>query len=110
MVLLVGSLAVLESLTNRVGCQFLQQELYHLGQEMICLGVLTGAGDGSFLFNWKSTIKRTLDKIADGPIGHLDRCLASCFVISMPAKKDLDIPYSLKPTKETPLDQVCGVS
>lgn len=29
-------------------------------------------------------------------------------LISMPAGGDLDIPYSLKATEETPLDQVCG--
>ncbi|XP_073278236.1 diacylglycerol kinase 4-like [Primulina huaijiensis] len=57
---------------------------------------------GSFPFNWKSAIKRTLDKIANGPIGHLDSWQ---ILISMPAGKDLEIPYSLKPTKETPLDQ-----
>lgn len=42
MVLLDGSLVVLESSTNRAGYLFLQLELYHLVQEMICQGALVG--------------------------------------------------------------------
>ncbi|KAL3621960.1 Diacylglycerol kinase 4 [Castilleja foliolosa] len=57
---------------------------------------------GSFPFNWKSAIKRTLDKITTGPIAHLDSWHV---LISKPAGEELDIPYSLRTTEETPLDQ-----
>ncbi|KAL8040973.1 hypothetical protein ABFS82_10G132800 [Erythranthe guttata] len=57
---------------------------------------------GSFPFNWKSSIKRTLDKVARGPVVRLDSWQV---LISMPAGKKLDTPYSLKETEETPLDQ-----
>ncbi|CAI9787441.1 unnamed protein product [Fraxinus pennsylvanica] len=57
---------------------------------------------GSFPFNWKSSIKRTLDRIGNDPTCYLDSWHV---LISMPAEGDLDIPYSLKATEETPLDQ-----
>ncbi|KAL7097365.1 hypothetical protein ACP275_10G140100 [Erythranthe tilingii] len=57
---------------------------------------------GSFPFNWKSSIKRTLDKVARGPVVRLDSWQV---LISMPVGKKLDTPYSLKETEETPLDQ-----
>ncbi|KAK6159142.1 hypothetical protein DH2020_006456 [Rehmannia glutinosa] len=57
---------------------------------------------GSFPFNWKSAVKRTLDKVAHGPIAHLDSWQV---LISMPAGEELEIPYSLKAIEETPLDQ-----
>ncbi|KAL8468849.1 hypothetical protein ACS0TY_031888 [Phlomoides rotata] len=56
---------------------------------------------GSFPFNWKSAIKRTLDKVAHGPLARLD---SWSILISTPDGEELDIPYSLKPTEETPLD------
>ncbi|GER38042.1 diacylglycerol kinase family protein [Striga asiatica] len=57
---------------------------------------------GSFPFNWKAAIKRTLDKITTGPVVHLD---SWHMLISTPAGEELEIPHSLKPTEETPLDQ-----
>ncbi|KAK4485549.1 hypothetical protein RD792_008192 [Penstemon davidsonii] len=57
---------------------------------------------GSFPFNWKSGIKRTLDKVTSGPISHLDSWHV---LMSMPAGKELETPHSLKETQETPLDQ-----
>ncbi|KAL2502319.1 Diacylglycerol kinase 7 [Forsythia ovata] len=57
---------------------------------------------GSFPFNWKSAVKRTLDRIANGSICRLDSWHV---LISMPSGEDLDTPYSLKETEETPLDQ-----
>ncbi|KAH6818567.1 diacylglycerol kinase 7 [Perilla frutescens var. frutescens] len=57
---------------------------------------------GSFPFNWKSSVKRTLEKVAHGPTARLDSWQV---LISMPAGEELDIPYALKATEETPLDQ-----
>ncbi|KAL0337800.1 UNVERIFIED_CONTAM: Diacylglycerol kinase [Sesamum calycinum] len=57
---------------------------------------------GSFPFNWKSAIKRSLDKVARSPIAHLD---SWHLLISMPAGEELEIPYSIKETEETPLDK-----
>lgn len=57
---------------------------------------------GSFPFNWKSAIKRTLDKIADGPTCRLD---SWNLVLSMPAGEELVTPYSLKSCEEISLDQ-----
>ncbi|KAL8488783.1 hypothetical protein ACS0TY_024911 [Phlomoides rotata] len=57
---------------------------------------------GSFPFNWKSSIKRTLDKIAHGPTSRLDSWQVS---ISMPAGEELDAPHSLKAIEEALLDQ-----
>ncbi|XP_057767256.1 diacylglycerol kinase 4-like [Salvia miltiorrhiza] len=57
---------------------------------------------GSFPFNWKAAVKRTLDKITHGPIARLD---SWHILISKPAGEELEIPYSLKPTEETPLDE-----
>ncbi|GFQ01260.1 diacylglycerol kinase 4 [Phtheirospermum japonicum] len=56
---------------------------------------------GSFPFNWKSSVKRTLGKIAHGPSARLDSWQV---LLSMPAGKVLDTPYSLKATEETHLD------
>ncbi|KAL6555207.1 Diacylglycerol kinase 4 [Orobanche gracilis] len=56
---------------------------------------------GSFPFNWKSSVKRTLEKIACSPTAPLDSWE---FLISMPAGKDLDSPFSLKATEDIPLD------
>ncbi|KAG8372433.1 hypothetical protein BUALT_Bualt12G0065600 [Buddleja alternifolia] len=57
---------------------------------------------GSFPFNWRSSVKRTLDKVGRGPTARLDSWHA---LISMPAGKELETPYSLKGTEEMPLDQ-----
>ncbi|KAG6414430.1 hypothetical protein SASPL_127152 [Salvia splendens] len=57
---------------------------------------------GSFPFNWKSSVKRTLEKVAHGPIARLDSWQV---LISMPAGEKLELPYSLKEAEETPLDQ-----
>ncbi|KAL6539641.1 Diacylglycerol kinase 4 [Orobanche hederae] len=57
---------------------------------------------GSFPFNWKSAIKRTQDKVTNGPVVNLD---SWHLLISMPAGEKLDMPHSLKLTEETPLDQ-----
>ncbi|XP_051120362.1 diacylglycerol kinase 3-like [Andrographis paniculata] len=57
---------------------------------------------GSFPFNWKSSVKRTLEKIACGSIAQLDSWRV---LISMPAGEELEAPYSLKKTEERPLDQ-----
>ncbi|GER52076.1 diacylglycerol kinase family protein [Striga asiatica] len=59
---------------------------------------------GSFPFNWKSAMKRTLEKIATGPSARLDSWQV---LISMPSRIELDTPYSLKATEQTPLDLVC---
>ncbi|KAL3629702.1 hypothetical protein CASFOL_026924 [Castilleja foliolosa] len=66
----------LGELTNRTGCLFHQLDLFHLVHEMTCRGVL----GGSFPFNWKTTIKTTLDKITTGLVVHLDRL--ACFDIN----------------------------
>ncbi|KAL9151036.1 hypothetical protein ABFS82_11G027200 [Erythranthe guttata] len=57
---------------------------------------------GSFPFNWKSAIKRTLDKVARGPTTLLD---SWHLLISTPAGEELEIPYSLKETEAVPLDE-----
>ncbi|XP_057786458.1 diacylglycerol kinase 3-like [Salvia miltiorrhiza] len=57
---------------------------------------------GSFPFNWKSSVKRTLEKVAHGPTARLDSWQV---LISMPAGEELELPYSLKAAEETPLDQ-----
>ncbi|KAL3535320.1 hypothetical protein ACH5RR_003781 [Cinchona calisaya] len=57
---------------------------------------------GSFPFNWKSAIKRTLDSITNAPTCHLD---SWNLVLSMPAGEALEAPYSLKPCEETSLDE-----
>ncbi|KAL0404490.1 UNVERIFIED_CONTAM: Diacylglycerol kinase [Sesamum radiatum] len=61
---------------------------------------------GSFPFNWRSAIKRTLEKVACGPTSHLDSWQV---LISMPAGEELETPYSLKAIEETPLDQELAV-
>ncbi|KAL2457217.1 Diacylglycerol kinase 4 [Forsythia ovata] len=84
-----------------------------VGWVLGCLGELNRADcqfhrqGGFFPFNWKSAIKRTLDRIGNDPT----RCLDSWHVlVTMPAGVDMETPYSLKATEETPLDQVCGRS
>ncbi|XP_009770871.1 diacylglycerol kinase 7-like isoform X3 [Nicotiana sylvestris] len=57
---------------------------------------------GSFPFNWKSATKSILDRVATGPINHLD---SWNLVISMPAGEKLETPHSLKPTEDASLDQ-----
>ncbi|CAK9139087.1 unnamed protein product [Ilex paraguariensis] len=57
---------------------------------------------GSFPFNWKSAIKRTLDRASNGPTCHLD---SWNLLISMPAGEKMETPHSLKPTEEVSLDQ-----
>ncbi|KAL0453605.1 UNVERIFIED_CONTAM: Diacylglycerol kinase [Sesamum latifolium] len=61
---------------------------------------------GSFPFNWRSAIKRTLEKVACGTTAHLDSWQV---LISMPAGEELETPYSLKAIEETPLDQELAV-
>ncbi|CAK9187310.1 unnamed protein product [Ilex paraguariensis] len=58
---------------------------------------------GSFPFNWKSAIKRTLDRASNGPTCRLD---SWNILISMPAGEKMEAPYSLKWTEEISLDQV----
>ncbi|XP_004242666.1 diacylglycerol kinase 7 [Solanum lycopersicum] len=57
---------------------------------------------GSFPFNWKTATKRILDRVANGPICHLD---SWNLVISMPAGEALETPYSLKTSDSASLDQ-----
>ncbi|XP_059636241.1 diacylglycerol kinase 4 isoform X2 [Cornus florida] len=58
---------------------------------------------GSFPFNWKSAIKRTLDRGCTGPICRLD---SWTLLISMPAGgEQLETPHSLKATEDLSLDQ-----
>ncbi|XP_028101578.1 diacylglycerol kinase 7-like isoform X2 [Camellia sinensis] len=57
---------------------------------------------GSFPFNWKSAIKRTLDKARTGPTCRLDSWNAS---ILMPTEELVNPPYSLKSVEECSLDQ-----
>ncbi|KAL8206346.1 hypothetical protein R6Q57_009897 [Mikania cordata] len=57
---------------------------------------------GSFPFNWKTAMKKTLDKAIRGPISRLD---SWNLVISMPMGADLETPYSLKRSEEVVLDQ-----
>ncbi|PWA62273.1 ATP-NAD kinase-like domain-containing protein [Artemisia annua] len=57
---------------------------------------------GSFPFNWKAAIKKTLDTAIRNPTSRLD---SWNLVISMPAGQDLDTPYSLKRSEEVILDQ-----
>ncbi|XP_027066349.1 diacylglycerol kinase 4 [Coffea arabica] len=57
---------------------------------------------GSFPFNWKSAIKRTLDSVPNGPTCRLD---SWNLVLSMPAGEALETPYSLKQCEEIALDE-----
>ncbi|KAJ0746316.1 putative diacylglycerol kinase (ATP) [Helianthus annuus] len=58
---------------------------------------------GSFPYNWKTAIKKTLDKAIHGPTCRLD---SWNLVISMPAgAADLVAPHSLKRSEEVVLDQ-----
>ncbi|CAI9098692.1 OLC1v1035382C1 [Oldenlandia corymbosa var. corymbosa] len=57
---------------------------------------------GSFPFNWKSAIKRTLDRVSNAPTCHLDSWR---LVLSMPAGEPLQTPYSLKQCEEISLDE-----
>ncbi|KAL3331774.1 hypothetical protein AABB24_032407 [Solanum stoloniferum] len=57
---------------------------------------------GSFPFNWKTATKRILDRVANGPICHLD---SWNLVISMPAGEAMETPYSLKTSDCASLDQ-----
>ncbi|KAK3011170.1 hypothetical protein RJ639_010937 [Escallonia herrerae] len=88
-------------------------ELYKKGREPVPpTGIIPlGTGNdlsrsfgwgGSFPFNWKSAIKRTLDRATNGSVCRLDSWNV---LVSMPAGKELDAPYSLKPTEACSLDQ-----
>ncbi|KAL7228029.1 hypothetical protein ACSBR1_022827 [Camellia fascicularis] len=57
---------------------------------------------GSFPFNWKSAVKRTLDRASTGSICCLDSWNV---LISMPAGKVVDPPHALKPVEDISLDQ-----
>uniref|UniRef100_A0A5B6YKB3 Diacylglycerol kinase n=1 Tax=Davidia involucrata TaxID=16924 RepID=A0A5B6YKB3_DAVIN len=57
---------------------------------------------GSFPFNWKSAVKRTLDRASTGPTCRLD---SWNLLVSMPAGEDLEAPHSLKATEDCSLDQ-----
>lgn len=57
---------------------------------------------GSFPFNWKQAIKKTLDRASNGPICRLD---SWNLTIAMPAGGELEPPHSLKPTEDVSLDQ-----
>ncbi|GAA0164747.1 kinase [Lithospermum erythrorhizon] len=57
---------------------------------------------GSFPYNWKSAMKRTLNDVTEGPTCRLDSWNIS---VSMPAGKELQTPYSLKMIEEVALDQ-----
>ncbi|XP_051140563.1 diacylglycerol kinase 4-like [Andrographis paniculata] len=56
---------------------------------------------GSFPYNWKSAIKRSLDCVIRGPIANLD---SWNLLILMPAGAELEVPYAIKQTEKTPLD------
>ncbi|XAR66682.1 Diacylglycerol kinase [Bertholletia excelsa] len=57
---------------------------------------------GSFPFNWKSAIKRTLDKASAAPISRLDSWKIS---VSMPSGEIEDPPHCLRSLEECSLDQ-----
>ncbi|XP_019157324.1 PREDICTED: diacylglycerol kinase 4-like [Ipomoea nil] len=57
---------------------------------------------GSFPFNWKSAIKRILDRVTSAPLCRLDSWK---LVISMPAGEELETPHSLKSAEDLTLDQ-----
>ncbi|XP_044464858.1 diacylglycerol kinase 7-like [Mangifera indica] len=57
---------------------------------------------GSFPFNWKSAVKRTLLRATSGPICRLDSWHV---VIQMPVGVVVDPPHSLKPADECALDE-----
>ncbi|XP_031097805.1 diacylglycerol kinase 7-like [Ipomoea triloba] len=57
---------------------------------------------GSFPFNWKSAIKRILDRVTSAPLCRLDSWK---LVISMPAGEELEAPHSLKSVEDSTLDQ-----
>ncbi|XP_071699126.1 diacylglycerol kinase 4-like [Rutidosis leptorrhynchoides] len=57
---------------------------------------------GSFPFNWKASIKKTLYKAIRAPTTRLD---SWNLVITMPVGPELDVPYSLKQTEELVHDQ-----
>ncbi|KAF3615109.1 Diacylglycerol kinase 3 [Capsicum annuum] len=57
---------------------------------------------GSFPFNWRTATKRILDRVANGPVCHLD---SWNLVISMPSGEALETPHSLKPSDCASLDQ-----
>nr|GMD82904.1 diacylglycerol kinase 7-like [Ipomoea batatas] len=57
---------------------------------------------GSFPFNWKSAIKRILDRVTSAPLCRLDSWK---LVISMPAGEELEAPHSLKSVEDLTLDQ-----
>ncbi|XP_057464132.1 diacylglycerol kinase 7-like [Actinidia eriantha] len=57
---------------------------------------------GSFPFNWRSSIKKTLDIATEAPTCRLDSWNVS---ISMPAEEVVDPPHSLKPVEESSIDQ-----
>ncbi|CAL5375115.1 hypothetical protein CsSME_00008483 [Camellia sinensis var. sinensis] len=88
-------------------------ELYALGREPVPPTAIIPLGTGndlsrsfswggSFPFNWKSAIKRTLDKARTGPTCRLDSWNAS---ILMPTEELVNPPYSLKSVEECSLDQ-----
>ncbi|XP_057459845.1 diacylglycerol kinase 7-like isoform X2 [Actinidia eriantha] len=53
---------------------------------------------GSFPFNWRSAIKKTLDIATEAPTCRLDSWNVS---ISMPVEEVVDPPHSLKPVEES---------
>ncbi|KAI7990990.1 Diacylglycerol kinase 7 [Camellia lanceoleosa] len=65
-------------------------------------GALFSCRGGSFPFNWKSAVKRTLDRASTGSICCLDSWNV---LISMPAGKVVDPPHALKPVEDISLDQ-----
>ncbi|VFQ87940.1 unnamed protein product [Cuscuta campestris] len=88
-------------------------ELHALGREPIPpTGVIPlGTGNdlsrsfgwgGSFPFNWRSTIKRVLDRVTSAPLCHLDSWK---LLITMPAGEKMETPYSLKSAEDLTLDQ-----
>ncbi|GFY95304.1 diacylglycerol kinase 4 [Actinidia rufa] len=56
---------------------------------------------GSFPFNWRSAIKKSLDIATEAPTCRLDSWNVS---ISMPAEEVVDPPHSLKPVEESSID------
>lgn len=57
---------------------------------------------GSFPFNWKSAVKRILERAGSGEICRMD---SWNLLISMPAGEELEAPHSLKPIEDCSLDQ-----
>ncbi|GJT21118.1 diacylglycerol kinase 4-like protein [Tanacetum coccineum] len=83
----VSDRVCIERIEKHRHCKFILQKVVHFAKS-------------SFPFNWKASIKKTLDKDSRNPTSRLDS-----LVFSMQADEDLDTPYSLKRPEEVVLDQ-----